>query len=309
MKIIQLLPTVLALAAGIFIGHRFLGNTTDTTGLPSLDGAGPAPSSVFDAPAAARGAGTAPGRSAADAEGTAAVLAARLDAERTEREALAQRIEEMAEQLESLEQRLEGTAAVISDPQALATAAIEQTIAELETSAEAVDPDERQLQRYIEAGFSPARAEALKARQDEISLERIFLRDRARREGWMGTQRYREELQRIDGRVDQLRQELGDEDYDRFLYATGRPNRVVVRNTLTGGPAEEAGLRPGDAIVSYDGQRVFDTRALVSKTQEGNFGAPTPVEVERDGERIVLYVPRGPLGVNMRSSTRRPGEG
>ncbi|MEO0974217.1 MAG: PDZ domain-containing protein, partial [Pseudomonadota bacterium] len=187
----------------------------------------------------------------------------------------------------------------------LTETALNQTLAELESAAP-VDPEQRQLQRFLDAGFAPDRAQALKARQDELALQRLFLRDQARREGWMGTDRYRDELGQINASVEQLRSELGDTDYDRFLYATGRPNRVLVRTTLTGGPAQEAGLQPGDAILSYDGSRVFDTRSLMNMTQGGSFGATTAMEVERDGERLVLYIPRGPLGVNMRSTTTKP---
>lgn len=292
----QVLPTVLALLIGIVIGGRFAGGDAALTDFPT--------SSFDDGPKRAPWEG---GLDTVPSNESLSALSQRLSAETRAREALVEQIGSLQDQVEALQQQL-ASAAPSLDPDALAEAALSQTLAELESVA-AASPDDRQLRRFIDAGFPPDRAADLKARQDELSLQRLFLRDQARREGWMGSERYRTELAQINEGVEQLRTELGDNDYDRFLYATGRPNRVLVRTTLTGGPAQEAGLQPGDAILSYDGSRVFDTRSLVTMTQGGSFGTPTSIEVERDGERLVLYIPRGPLGLNMRSSTQRPEEG
>ncbi len=293
----KLLPTALALLIGVFVGGRFAGgDSSPMEGFSRDDFGDTERRAPWQAPPS-RGSG---GGRQLD------TLAARLAEETNARRALAEQVSSLQAQLTALEQRLGTTPAL--DPDALAEAALSQTLAELE-AVETVDPEQRQLQRFIDAGFPQDRAASLKARQDELSLQRLFLRDQARREGWMGSERYRTELAQINEGVEQLRSELGDEDYDRFLYATGRPNRVMVRTTLTGGPAQAAGLQPGDAILSYDGSRVFDTRALVTMTQGGSFGTPTAVEVERDGERLVLYIPRGPLGLNMRSTTKRPEGG
>ncbi|MEO0422171.1 MAG: PDZ domain-containing protein [Pseudomonadota bacterium] len=296
----QVLPTVLALLIGVVIGGRFAGG--DDATLTDF------PSGTFDDTTNRAPWERGSRSTAAPADESLNALSQRLTAETRAREALMEQIASLQDQVEALEQRLAGNSSPELDPDALAEAALSQTLAELETVA-AASPDERELRRFIDAGFAPDRAADLKARQDELSLQRLFLRDQARREGWMGSERYRTELAQINEGVEQLRSELGDDDYDRFLYATGRPNRVLVRTTLTGGPAQEAGLQPGDAILSYDGSRVFDTRSLVTMTQGGSFGTPTSIEVERDGERLVLYIPRGPLGLNMRSSTQRPEEG
>ncbi len=166
--------------------------------------------------------------------------------------------------------------------------------------------DEERLQRFVDAGFSPERAAQLLQQQDAMALDRLFLRDEATRDGWANTERYREALGELTNRFQGLRQELGDEDYDRYLYAIGRPNRVLTRSVLSGGPAEQAGLQPGDAIISYGGERVFDSRSIVTLSGGGTRGTTTPIEIERDGERMVLYIPRGPLGVNMNVRNVRP---
>lgn len=54
-------------------------------------------------------------------------------------------------------------------------------------------------------------------------------------------------------------------------------------------PAAEAGLRPGDRILSVDGQPIVDyTDASAIITEAA--GRPLPVEIERDGERQTLEV-------------------
>ncbi|MEM9384657.1 MAG: PDZ domain-containing protein [Pseudomonadota bacterium] len=297
----QVLPTLLALLMGIVIGGRFAGGDDDGfTGFSSANS--------FDDRSARAPWEPASRSDIEPSDDSLSALSQRLSEERRARQQLAQQIASLQEQVEALEEQLTSATPTL-DADALAEAALSQTLAELESSVATGSPDDRQLRRFIDAGFPPDRAADLKARQDELSLKRLFLRDQARREGWMGSERYRTELAQINEGVEQLRSELGDSDYDRFLYATGRPNRVLVRTTLTGGPAQEAGLQPGDAILSYDGARVFDTRSLVTMTQGGSFGTPTSIEVERDGERLVLYIPRGPLGLNMRSTTQRPEEG
>ena len=66
---------------------------------------------------------------------------------------------------------------------------------------------------------------------------------------------------------------------------------------LASSPAEQAGLKPGDQVVSYDGQRVFDMRDLNALTLKGNAGEPVVVDVQRDGQSVQLVLPRGPVGI------------
>lgn len=170
-------------------------------------------------------------------------------------------------------------------------------------AASSVQADE---QRFIDAGFAPDAAAALKLQLDEIAMERLYLRDRAVREGWLGSARYRDELRALTARQNSVREELSPEEYDRFLYATGRPNRVGVNSVLSGSPADQSGLRAGDQILSYDGQRVFSPAEIRRETTRGERGALVPVEVLRDGRTEIVYLPRGPLGVQMGSIVSKP---
>jgi len=63
----------------------------------------------------------------------------------------------------------------------------------------------------------------------------------------------------------------------------------VVRQVLPGGAADNAGLRPGDRIVAFDGKpnprwKTIADDALLSP------GQPIPIEVERNGERLNLTI-------------------
>ena len=101
-----------------------------------------------------------------------------------------------------------------------------------------------------------------------------------------------------------LRAELGDADYERYLEATGRPTRVGVTTVLSSSAAETSGMQPGDQIVAYGGERVFDVRELNQVLLEGEPGEPVVVDIERDGQPIQLVIPRGPLGISSGFSRR-----
>lgn len=155
------------------------------------------------------------------------------------------------------------------------------------------------LANLVAVGFAPDRAESLKARLDKFSLERLALVDRASRENWINSERYRDELAKINDDENGMRRELGDADYDRLLYAMGESNRVVVQEVMVGSVSASADLRPGDTILSYDNKRIFDFSELRSATLEGLAGEPVPVTVVRGEATNIVYLPRGPLGVRL----------
>jgi hypothetical protein len=156
------------------------------------------------------------------------------------------------------------------------------------------------------AGVDALEIQTLRERFEEIELARLYLRDQAAREGWAGSARYREESRALDARFEGLRDELGPSGYDRLLFAIGRPNRARVQDLLESAPAREAGMKPDDVIVSYDGRRIFTVSELRRATTEGQAGAPVEVRLERNGETIRLFVPRGPLGVRLAPARRPP---
>jgi hypothetical protein len=156
------------------------------------------------------------------------------------------------------------------------------------------------------AGFTEAEAAYYRRRNDEAAMAQLYLRDQAEREGWIRTPRYFEALQEIRSDLESIRDEMDEEAYARYLYAVGRPNQVTVQRVLSGSAAETAGLRPGDVLLGYQGERVFAASDLRRATQAGDAGDTVTLEVLRDGQRIQAYVPRGPLGISMSSDSVLP---
>ncbi|NNF65931.1 MAG: PDZ domain-containing protein [Gammaproteobacteria bacterium] len=180
-------------------------------------------------------------------------------------------------------------------------------VARNEAEKKRTNPADYQTEeRFVSAGFPPDVAARLKREMDQIALDRLFLRDQAVREGWLGSQRYRNQLRELNSKQKSFRENLNGEDYDRYLYALGQPNRVVVSSVLTGSPAGEAGLQVGDAILSYGDSRIFSPSEIRRETSRGDVGTMVPVEIMRDGQRQVMYIPRGPLGVNMSATSAKP---
>jgi len=66
---------------------------------------------------------------------------------------------------------------------------------------------------------------------------------------------------------------------------------------MSSSPAADAGLQPGDQIVRYGGERVFNSRDLIERSMEGN--GMVVVELVRDGTSMEVVIPRGPLGIEI----------
>ena len=163
-----------------------------------------------------------------------------------------------------------------------------------------------QRSALVQAGLADEAAAELVRRQGQQSLDRLNLRDIAVREGWLGTDRYREELALIQEEAVDLRQELGDEAYDRYLYAAGEDNRVQIDAIIPGSVAELAGLQPGDLIETYAGDQVFNYSDLRDASAGGERGEMVQVKVLRAGQRFDAWLSRGPLGVQLDSAAAEP---
>lgn len=151
---------------------------------------------------------------------------------------------------------------------------------------------ERRIARLIEGGFSEDEARRILQQESEASFKSMQLLWEAQRSG--------EDVNRFDRSVNPqalLRDELGDAAYARYLEAQGQPTSVRVTQVLNGSPAKSAGLQPGDQLVSYNGERIFNVGDLRNLTMQGEPGEDVVIEVERDGVRMQLTVPRGPIGI------------
>ena len=169
------------------------------------------------------------------------------------------------------------------------------------------DRRQAELDSLLAAGLDPQSVEEIRRRRDGFELSRLELIDRATREGWRDDERFDREIDSLEENRPDLREELGDEAYDRYLYEQGGGNRVGVASVMSGSVAERAGLESGDVIVSYAGERMFRLRELQSATRGGNYGESVQLSVRRDGEVVAIEVPRGPLGVTLNRTRREPG--
>ena len=171
-----------------------------------------------------------------------------------------------------------------------------------------ISPDNtRQIleENLINRGFTPEEITHLKQKQDQLQLKRLYLRDQATREGWIDSDRYRDEIRKLN-QTSTLRQELGDTRYDLYLYATEQYNRLVVEEVMSGSAAESSGIQPGDHIMRYDNQRIFSWSEIREATLAGQSDEIVTLEVNREGESYQLAIPRGPLGVRLNMTRTEP---
>ena len=227
-----------------------------------------------------------------------------LEEERLARLALTERVERMQTQLEEMQptrqaSRFEGDAGRASEAseQRFGAAPDEDGTNPQALARYYFDPD-----KLKGADIHAAEADRLSESYDEMMMERLQLRYLSER-GEIDEDELSAEETKIR---DRYRTELGDEAYDLMLYAGSEPNRVGVADVMHASPAQGAGLQPGDIILSYAGERVFDPSDLVRATLEVEPGGTVPIVVLRGGEEHLFSVPTGPLGVVITKSKGEP---
>ncbi|CAN5323483.1 hypothetical protein BH24PSE2_BH24PSE2_01080 [soil metagenome] len=153
------------------------------------------------------------------------------------------------------------------------------------------------LSALIAAGIAEPEAREIKGRMDALDLEMMNLQYAATQEGWSGSQRFADAMRANQKQRQSVRETIGDDAYDRYLYAMGQPNRIAVQDVLEGSAAARAGLEAGDVLLSYGGQRLFTARELIEQSRTGSADQSVTIEVIRNGRRMQIYLPRGPLGI------------
>jgi hypothetical protein len=159
---------------------------------------------------------------------------------------------------------------------------------------------QQQFDRFVAAGLAPHRAQAIMQREAELEMEVLRARHAATQSGATP-----QEVANITPLV-LLRSELGNTEYAQYLDARGRRTSISVREVLRNSPAEIAGLKPGDEIMTYNGQRAIDLNELTALSYEAESGTPVPLELIRDGQPIQIYVEAGPLGIRAGGGSSRP---
>lgn len=69
------------------------------------------------------------------------------------------------------------------------------------------------------------------------------------------------------------------------------PSGTLVQEVIEGGPAERAGLQPGDVILAMDGFSIGDPDALGYRLATSGIGRTASLDVQSNGERKTLSLP------------------
>lgn len=227
-----------------------------------------------------------------------ASLESALSAEQQARQLLEEEIVFLYEALDALEQAaanaapnaVGNTTITTPDGRVVRGAFVGQAV-----SGNDADVAELRTQALVDAGFSETRASWILKRESELRMEAMQARYDMMRSG--------AEFNRFDPNLNpdrMLRDEIGDTEYTQYLQANGRPVDINVSEVYDTSPAQSAGLRPGDRITHYDGERIFNTYDLQRKIIAGEQGDNVVVNIERDGVPMQIVVPRGPLGIMSR---------
>ena len=65
---------------------------------------------------------------------------------------------------------------------------------------------------------------------------------------------------------------------------------VTIDTVEPGGPADKAGMKAGDAVTEFDGERVRSVRQFLRLVQETTPGRSVPVVLSRAGQRVTVNV-------------------
>ena len=230
---------------------------------------------------------------AAPLEDRIAALERAVAGERDARLVLEEQLHSLYEELERFEspEMTELLRTLAENSQAREQARIEQA-GRRDSGARMRDRTEMRIGQLVAGGFTEDRARQILEFEDETRMAALQAEYEAQRNGeafnrWEWASNYQSNL----------RERLGDSDYEKYLTAQGSQASVTVREVIGTSPANRAGLRPGDQILSYDGKRVFGMNDLRSMAFSGDSGEDVIVDIERNGQRMQLVVPRGPLGI------------
>lgn len=105
----------------------------------------------------------------------------------------------------------------------------------------------------------------------------------------------------IVGRGSRLGVTIRDaEEADAKTNKMTAPSGVVIEEVREDSPAAKAGLKKGDVVVEFDGERVRSVRQFTRLVQETPSGRKTQASVMRDGQRVNVTVePRESDGLNV----------
>jgi serine protease Do len=108
-------------------------------------------------------------------------------------------------------------------------------------------------------------------------------------------------LQVLAGRGSQIGVTIRDVDEnDAKAGKMTQPSGVVIEEVAEDSPASNAGLKKGDIVVEFDGERVRSVRQFTRLVQETPAGRNAQAAVVRDGQKLTITVePREGNGFNV----------
>lgn len=163
-----------------------------------------------------------------------------------------------------------------------------------ETSKDKEGEREKEIARFVEGGFSEDEAQWIVEKRENMFLDSLYSQWESRH------QRYLEQGSTRKTATEEIRDRLGQEGYERYLKSIGSDVSAVIGGVMEGAPGELAGLKEGDEIISYNGERVYNHMELADISAHGELGEPVTLEIIRNGEKMQIQMERGPLGVNAR---------
>lgn len=153
------------------------------------------------------------------------------------------------------------------------------------------DPGVEQVQSLVQEGISEREATEIVRLSEEYEMQWLQAQYEARQSGQPANGNLRAEL------AQQFKENLGEENYEKYLRAVGQTTSVTIRNVLESSPAQSVGLQSGDQIVSYEGRRVYNILELNQLTQVPNDTGFVTIEFIRNGSPMAVTVPKGPIGI------------
>lgn len=73
-------------------------------------------------------------------------------------------------------------------------------------------------------------------------------------------------------------------------FSLAQKSGAIVAGVLQGGPADKAGIKPGDILVSIDDEEITDTTKLLNVVAQIKPGTPAKVHVVRKGKEFDVTV-------------------
>ena len=113
------------------------------------------------------------------------------------------------------------------------------------------------------------------------------------------------------GKVERGRIGVGIQDLNSSLaqsFGLERPQGALVSTVESGGPAEKAGLKPGDVILAYNGKPIDNSNQLPPLVAATKPGSKATLDVWRDGKKQTLNVAVGELKED-KVARAKPGGG